>query len=105
MTHEERRERRKRVAEFVTEGGGTAVAVAAACRKFKISYGSVRLACREFRVHVVDNRETGTTAEVVKLLADPDLSHAEIARRCGVSRQRVSIISRRTSKPEDDRGQ
>lgn len=95
MTHDERREQRRVIAEYVRARGSDGSALVAACRKFGASATKVRVACAEFEVPLAGrDRSLERTLRIVADLADATDTYDAISRRHGVSRQRVSEVYR-----------
>lgn len=91
MTHKERFERRRQIAEYARDHGKSKAA-----SHFKVSLGTVVAACRE---HEIKPQEKGkasrtNTFMVLKRLMD-GASLTEIGQEMGVSRQYVLIVKRR----------
>lgn len=95
MTHEERREHRREIAEFVRDNGANTAALSSACRRFGASLAKVRTACFEFDVPIAgEDRSVLLALKIVaELLCNAD-SFKVIARRHRVSQQRVSQVYR-----------
>jgi len=89
MTHEERRKRRRQIADAVAAG----TPPAKVARDKKCSLTTVYAACMEHGVEV-PNRNGSATMRVIAELqsAPPDESMASIARRLGVVRSRVHAV-------------
>jgi len=87
MTHAERCERRRQIAETVRGGAS----LKEACKKHGVTATLVYASCAE---HDVDLklRASPRVLKVIAALQDPGRSLAEIARSFGISPQRVSQI-------------
>lgn len=87
-SHEERAERRKKIADFVKANGGD---VAKAVAEFGVSRELVLSACRGHGVDYKKGKPMSAYAMVATLILDnpPD---AEVARKHGVTKQRVNMI-------------
>ena len=94
MTHAERFERRKAIAEAATRGSG----LSELCCKFSVSSHTVYTACREYAAMIpvdVDVSVLGKRHpfEVLAKLKGPDNpTCAQVARDCGLTGSRVRQI-------------
>ena len=90
MTHPEKRARREAMARAVREGESPAEVA----QRYRVGYATVREAMREHGV-VIDDRRAAvkkiTTYTIIARLIR-GVRPAQIARDCGVSRQRVGQI-------------
>jgi transposase-like protein len=99
MTHDERRERRRQIAEAIRSGS----TVAAAMARFGVVRTWVHESCREHGVAVAENeaRAAGRAARRAAIVAAIRSGDAakRVARRFGLSASRVSKICREEGVP------
>lgn len=91
LSHEERAERRKQIAEFCKNNS-----VADAAKRFGLTSGTIRSACIEHGVQPIrDPSSTGTvqTMRILKRLLDGE-TQVKLAGEYRVSRQRVQQIQK-----------
>jgi transposase len=92
MTHAEKRERRRKVAEFAVEHGA-----GEAAQKYKVSIGTVQHAARENGVRISQRRDSCRGSlksfRMLRLMLDGK-SMADIAEEFCVSRQRVHQVKK-----------
>lgn len=93
MTHHERRHRRKAIADYVNSGKSAAEAATI----FKVCVPTVRSACRENDVKIVNgvHNMNLSTFKVIALLLRTDRPLADIAKEFNVSGTRISEIYRK----------
>jgi uncharacterized protein (DUF433 family) len=89
LNHKQRCVRRREIAEFVRQGGGTA----AAAKKFGVTIQSVRLACREFGVPIVARCSSTVYAVIAELQQGGTITI--VADKLGITRQRVSFVRKK----------
>lgn len=94
MTHEEKRVRRKAIAEAVADG----MAPREAAQQFGVNICWVYTSCKEYGVKCdggPGNIAQVNTFAILKALVDGDLYYSEIASKYGITKQRVEQIARR----------
>lgn len=92
LTHEQRTDRRKKIADWIQE---TASSIQIAAIRFRVSYEFVRGACMEHGVTIPRNAGTlghKNTLSVIADLCNTTDTQMSIAKRSGITRQRVSYI-------------
>jgi transposase len=93
MTHAERRDRRKAIAEDARAGMGVAELV----EKYGVCYGVVHRACADEGVRILKSRAhplSATTYHVLAELFRPGVSLRTVSEKFHVSRERVHQIYR-----------
>lgn len=100
MTHEERKYRRKRIAEFISEGG----TLVGAAETFRVGVSICRLACEEFGIEIPKKAKAPkvptapgstlarNTYKIIGILCNTDETMHSIAHRICISYQRVAEI-------------
>lgn len=91
LTHKQRRNRRKEIAQAVKRGK---LSISQVTNKFQVTAETVRIACIEFGVSPpsqMNNRIKFTSFQVIAL-KQKGLSYCQIAKRINVSHQRVHQI-------------
>ena len=90
LTHQERKERRRKIAEFVRENQD----LSAAAEAFGVRPSMVRLSCKEFDVSIPRKNNTIASLgsfQILKALLDGK-KPSEIASEHSITRQRVGLV-------------
>ena len=89
MNHQERRERRRRIAEYAAEHG-----LASAARKFGVSPATASSSCSEYSIKPLCAEQLTVRFSSYEIIADllHGLSDSLIAKKHNMSRQNVNVI-------------
>lgn len=104
MTHAQRRERRRKIAEAVKAGKS----ITSLCTRYACSYVFIKNACKEFGVHIEGSEQRSTKAsaaqgkstkpapskmQIVARIVNTDEPFASIAREFGLTRARIQQVA------------
>jgi hypothetical protein len=100
IDHKTRRERRRKIAEFVAARNSSAESLPAAVEKFGVTEYTVRASCREHGVEPPARRERrkrpvvlgNPTYDVIAALCNTADTYAVIGERLGVSKQWIAVV-------------